>query len=136
MASIHRTIAIRRRPADVWDALRDVGALHTRLVKGFVTECTLQEDVRSVKFANGLTAREIIIDIDDQKRRVVWSAVGGRLTHHNASAQVVATADSTCDVIWIADLLPNELAPAIATMIEQGLVAMRRTLESDIEAPY
>jgi carbon monoxide dehydrogenase subunit G len=99
------------------------------LVTGFVTECTLQGNVRLVKFANGLEAREVIVDVDDQERRVVWSAVGGKLTHHNASAQVFPTADASCEVVWVADLLPNELAPAIAQMIEQGLAAMKRTLE-------
>ena len=129
MASIRRTVAIHRAPADVWDALRDVGALDTRLVTGFVTECTLQGNVRLVKFANGLEAREVIVDVDDQERRVVWSAVGGGLTHHNASAQVFPTADTYCEVVWVADLLPDQLAPAIAQMIEQGLAAMKRTLE-------
>lgn len=130
MASIRRSVAIRRKPADVWDALRDVGALHTRLVKGFVTECHLDGNVRLVKFANGLEAREVIVDIDDGERRVVWSAAGGRLTHHNASAQVVPAAEATCEVVWVADLLPNGMAPAIAQMIEQGLAAMKETLES------
>jgi hypothetical protein len=32
-------------------------------------------------------------------------------------------------LVWIADLLPGEMAPAIAGMIEQGLAAMKRTLE-------
>jgi hypothetical protein len=30
---------------------------------------------------------------------------------------------------WIADLLPNELAGAIAGMIDQGLAAMKKALE-------
>ena len=37
MASIRREIVIEARPADVWDAIRDVGAVHTRLAPGFVT---------------------------------------------------------------------------------------------------
>ena len=76
-----------------------------------------------------MTARERIVDIDDTARRVVWSAVGGRLSHHTASAQVLDDAGGS-RVVWIADLLPNELAPAIAAMIEQGLAAMKRTLEA------
>lgn len=63
------------------------------------------------------------------KRRVAWSAVGGRLTHHNALSQVFADSNSS-RVVWIADLLPNALAPVIAGMIEQGLSAMKKTLES------
>jgi len=31
--------------------------------------------------------------------------------------------------VWIADLLPNEAAPAIGAMIDQGMGAMKKTLE-------
>ena len=129
MASIRKEVLIEVAPEQVWSALRDVGALHTRLVTGFVTDCRLEGDARVVTFANGMVARELIVDIDDAARRVVWSAVGGRLSHHNASAQIFADERGASRVVWIADLLPNELAPAIATMIDQGLVAMKRTLE-------
>ena len=128
MASIRREISLDVPPEDVWSAMRDVGALHTRLVAGFVTDCRLEGDARIVTFANGVVARELIVDVDDAQRRIAWAAVGGRLTHHNASAQVLAAAEGA-RVVWIADLLPNELAPAIAPMIEQGLAAMKKTLE-------
>jgi hypothetical protein len=130
MASIHQDVVIRATPEHVWDALRDVGALHTRLVKGFVTDCKLDGDARIVTFANGMTARELLLSVDDERRRVAWSAVGGRLSHHNASAQVFDGPDGTSRVVWIADLLPNELVPAIDGMIAQGLAAMKATLEA------
>lgn len=114
----------------MWDALRDVGALHTRLVAGFVEDCRMDGDARVVTFANGMTAREVIVTIDDESRRVVWTSVGGRLTHHNASAQVFDEAEGRSRLMWIADILPNEFEPAIAGMIEQGLVAMKKTVES------
>jgi carbon monoxide dehydrogenase subunit G len=130
MASIRRSVTIERPPEAIWDALRDVGALHTRLVVGFVTNCVLQGAARNVTFANGMTARELIVDVDDQGRRVAWAAVGGKLTHHNASAQVIEAPGGKSEVVWIADLLPNEMAPAITGMIEEGLAAMKRTLET------
>ncbi len=133
MASIHKQIGIGV-PADrLWDAVRDVGALHTRLVTGFVTDCRMEgSDARVVTFANGIVAKELIVALDDAERRLVWTAVGGRLAHHNASVQVQAAGDASCRIEWIADLLPNELAPAIAAMIEQGLAAMKRTAEADV----
>lgn len=130
MASIRRSVVIEKAPNDVWDALRDVGSLHTRLVVGFVTDCVLEGGERVVTFANGMTARELIVDVNDQERRVAWAALGGRLTHHNASAQVFPAPGGKSEVVWIADLLPNDLAPAITGMIEQGLGAMKRTLEA------
>ena len=130
MASIRREIVIEVPVEFLWDALRDVGALHTRLVAGFVTDCRLEGDARIVTFANGMVARELIVDVNDAERRVAWSAVGGRMTHHNASAQVFAEGPRRSRVVWIADLLPNELAPAIAAMIDQGTAAMKRTVEA------
>lgn len=128
MASIRREIHIETSPERAWDALRDLGALHTRLCPGFVTDTVLEAGARLVSFGNGRSARELIVDVDEAARRVCWSAVGGALTHHNASAQVFPDGDGT-RFVWIADLLPHSMAPAIAGMIEQGLAVIRKTLE-------
>ncbi|MBF6025389.1 SRPBCC family protein [Lysobacter niastensis] len=128
MASIRREIRVAAEPASVWDALRDVGRLHERLVQGFVTDCRLEGDVREVTFANGMTVRELIVDVDDEHRRVAWSVLGEPFRHHNASVQAF-TEDGGTRLVWIADLLPNELKPQIDAMVEQAMVAMKRTLE-------
>ena len=128
MASIRREILIHAAPDELWSALRDVGALHTRLVPGFVIECVWDGEGRDITFANGMKARELIVDVDDDSRRVAWTAVG-HLKHHNASAQVFPEDAGTCRVVWIADLLPDQMAPPIATVIEQGLAAMKRHAE-------
>jgi len=129
MASIHKEVVIQAPADQVWSALADVGALHTRLVNGFVTDCRMDGEARIVTFANGLVARELIVDVSDTQRRVAWAAVGGRLTHHNASAQVLDEGAGRSRVVWIADVLPHAMASAIAGMIEQGLAAMKTTLE-------
>src|SRR6516225_7548190 len=116
MASIRKEISTRASVETVWEALRDIGALHTRLVPGFVTDTRLEPGARIVTFGNGMVVRELIVAIDDGERRVVWSAVGGSLTHHNGSAQVFSDANGLTKVVWIADLLPDEAAGAIGTM--------------------
>src|SRR6266567_7925015 len=130
MASIHREIGIEARPEAVWEALRDVGAIHQRLAPGFVTDVRLEEGARVVTFGNGMVARELIVDVDDQARRLVWSVVGGRMTHHNASLQVFADGDGRSRVVWIADLLPNDFKAYVAGLIDQGMAVMKKTLES------
>jgi carbon monoxide dehydrogenase subunit G len=129
MASIRKEISTSARPEDVWDALRDLGALHTRLVPGFVTDTTLEPGARIVTFGNGMILREVIVAVDESQRRVVWSATGGSLTHHNGSAQVITDASGETKVVWVADLLPDEVAPAIEAMMEQGMAVMKRTLD-------
>jgi hypothetical protein len=129
MASIHREIRLAVSATDVWDAVRDVGNIHKRLVPGFVTDCRMEGDAaRIVTFGNGMTVKELIVDLDDKARRLAWSAVGGQLSHYNASMQIFEEGQG-CRAVWIADLLPNEAAGAIAGMIDQGLAAMKKTLE-------
>ncbi len=130
MASIRNEITIDARPADVWDALRDVGALHTRLVPGFVVDTKLEDGARIVTFGNGTVARELIVAVDDDARRVVWAVVGGRMTHHNASAQVFADGERRTRFVWIADVLPDDAAGDIDGLMEQGCAVIKRTLEA------
>jgi carbon monoxide dehydrogenase subunit G len=133
MASIRREISINASPELVWSAVRDVGALHTRLVPGFVTDTKLENGARLVTFGNGSVVRELIVDVDDDARRIAWAAVGTGMTHHNASFQLFAE-NGRSRGVWIADLLPHELAPQIAGMIEQGLSVMKRTMEGSVAA--
>jgi carbon monoxide dehydrogenase subunit G len=129
MASIRREIRIDAPAERVWDAVRDIGNIHKRLVPGFVTDCRMDgDDARIVTFGNGLVVKEIIVDQDDTTRRLCWTAKSERMTHHNASMQIFADGEGT-KAVWIADLLPNEVAPAIGAMIDQGMGAMKKTLE-------
>ena len=129
MASIRREIRIDAPAEKVWDAVRDIGNIHKRLVPGFVTDCRMDgDDARIVTFGNGLVVKEIIVDLDEASRRLCWSAKSERLTHHNASLQIFADGSGT-KAVWVADLLPNEAAPAIGVMIDHGMGAMKKTLE-------
>lgn len=128
MATLRKEIRLLAPPDRVWDAVRDVGALHTRLVPGFVTDTRLEAGARVVTFANGLVAREPIVTLDEQRRRLVWGAIGGRTTHYNAALEVVSDGDGT-RVVWTIDLLPDDMAGAVGGMQDQGLAAMKRALE-------
>lgn len=131
MASIRKEILIDARPDDVWDAIRDVGAIHTRLAKGFVTDTRLEGGSRLVTFANGAVVRELIVDVDDRTRRLAYAVVEWQATHHNASFEVLADGDRS-RVVWIADLLPHDLRELVDGLMEQGVVAMKQTLESQV----
>lgn len=128
MATVRREMRTRATPDKVWEAIRDVGALHTRLVPGFVKNTVLDGDARIVTFANGLTLREPIVTVDDRERRLVWSSEGGATTHYNASVQAFAEGERT-RVVWIADFLPNAAAPAIEAAMNAGIGAMQKALD-------
>ncbi|KGQ19774.1 Polyketide cyclase / dehydrase and lipid transport [Lysobacter dokdonensis DS-58] len=129
MASIQKYVLIVASPDDVWAAVRDVGNVHERLVPGLLTDCKLDGDTRIVTFANGMIVREPIIAIDDNEHRLAWAAVGGQFKHYNASLQVFDEGAGLTRLVWIADLLPNELATMVDDLMEQGLAIMKDTLE-------
>lgn len=130
MASIYKELLVKAPPDLVWDSIRDVGAVHTRLARGFVTETTLAGDVRTVTFANGFRVQEQIVSICDDLRRLVYTSVGGRTSHHNASFQVFPAGDGQSRVLWVTDLLPDDARVAVAEMVELGCVAIQKTLEA------
>lgn len=131
MASIRKQVVVAAPAAAVWDAVRDVGALHARLVPGLVTDTTLDDGgrVRVVTFAAGLVLRERIVAVDDAARRLVWSVVGGPFEHHNGAVEVLGDGRG-CRVEWTADLLPDELAGTVAAIMERGLGLTKQTLEA------
>jgi len=105
-----------------------VGALHTRLVPGFVVDTRVDGDARIVTFANGMVVKEPIVSIDDEGRRLVWSAEGGPLTHYNASVQVFEDGAGS-RIAWIADFLPHEAKATVGPMMEMGMAAMKKKLD-------
>ena len=129
MASITKHIETTAPVRAVWPALRDIGALHTRLVPGFVVDTVLDGDARIVTFANGMVIREPIVTIDEEHNRLVWSAEGPQFEHYNSSAQAIAQADDTTLVVWIADFKPDQLASVVDEMMTAGAAAMKIALD-------
>jgi hypothetical protein len=126
MASIQNDILLDAPAHAVWDAVRDFSALHQRLVPGFVTACTREGDARIVTFANGSVAREVLVDCNEARRRLVYAISNERLRHYSASVQVIAEDERKCRLVWIIDLLPNELAPYVQGQTKEAVAAMHR----------
>ena len=128
MASIHKDILIDANPSDVWDALRDFHAVHQRLVPGFVLDSKADGDARTVTFSNGTVARELLVDCDDERRRLVYAVISERIKQHSASAQVFPDGDNRSRLVWIVDVLPHEIAPYMNAQMDLGAAAMQKTL--------
>jgi hypothetical protein len=135
MSSIHKDILIDAHPDHVWDAVRDFGAVHRRLAPGFVTDARLDGDARVVTFANGTVARELLVDCDDARRRLVYAIVSERVKHYSASVRVTADGEARSRLIWIVDVLPNETAPYIDAQMEQAAIAMQKALGRNSAGP-
>jgi hypothetical protein len=128
MATIIKDFVIDANPADVWAALEDFGALHTRLVPGFVTACSLDGDTRTVTFSNGSVAKELLVTSDAKLRRLVYAVISERIKQHSASAQVFDNGQGGSRFVWTVDVLPNEFAPYMSGQMDLGAAAMQRAL--------
>jgi carbon monoxide dehydrogenase subunit G len=128
MASIHKDIPIDADPDTVWAAVRDFGAVHTRLAPGFAIDARLDGDARIVTFAKGNVAREVLVDCDDARRRLVYAIANERVSHYSASVQVKAEGETRSRLIWIVDVLPNAIAPYIDGQMDLGVQAVQKAL--------
>jgi carbon monoxide dehydrogenase subunit G len=127
MASLHKDIPINAHPDQVWAAVRDFGAV-ARLAPGFVVDTKLEDGARIVTFANGSVAREVLVDCDEARQRLVYAIVSERVTHYNASVQVLDDGEARSRLIWIVDVLPNDIAPYISGQMDLGVQAMQQAL--------
>ncbi|EGP09110.1 hypothetical protein CSIRO_1272 [Bradyrhizobiaceae bacterium SG-6C] len=130
MASIHKEFEVAATADDVWDAVRDFAAVHTRLAPGFVTDSVMDGDSRLVTFSNGTSARELLVNCDDTKRRLVYAVISERIRQHSASVQIVEDGDGRSRFVWIVDVLPNEIAPYISGQMDLSIAAVKKKLES------
>lgn len=131
MGSMTKEVLTDAAPDAVWDAIADIGALHTRLVPGFVVATQLVPGGRRVTFANGRTVEEPIVSSSDSLRKLVWTAKSADLpfTHYNASVQVHARAAGGSRVEWTADFLPDSAAATLESLMAAGAAAMREALQ-------
>lgn len=115
----------------VWDAVRDVYNVETRLVPGMVASTEQADDgTRVVTFANGFVVRERIVSMDDDARRMSYTSVGGQSTFHMASMEVIET-QGGCELVWTTDVLPAELSGFIEGNMRAGSAVMKATLEAE-----
>jgi hypothetical protein len=131
MATVIRNTTIDLAPADAWAALSDFGGVHQRIAAGFVTDCTLDApDVRTIRFVTGTVVKERLVGVDERARRLAYTVIESALgpSHHNAAAQIIEDADGT-RFVWTTDVLPDELAPTIAALMDAGIAAIKSTLE-------
>ena len=133
MATLRRQIALNAPAGTVWSAVRDFGAVHTRVAPGFLTKLEIDPKSnggdRIVTFFNGLVTRERLVTVDDEDCRLVYAVVEGRPSHYNAAVQVFPDGNGS-RLVWTIDLLPDELAPAIGGMMDHAAGFMKKTLEA------
>jgi len=129
MAAVHIETRIRASAQQVWQALAATGDAH-RAFAGVLKDSRMESaDLRIATFANGLVVKERIVSVEPERMRIAYSVIESQFVHHSASMQVVARADSECDFIWTADVLPHAAAASITPLMEQGAKALQQVME-------
>ena len=135
MAEVYMEVAISVGAEQAWEVIGDFVEGPARMAPGFVVECRADGDLREVTFADGVVARERLVARDDRRRRIVYSLVGGTMSpeHDNATMQVLPDGTDRCRLLWVHDVLPDELAEPMRTAMEQGATAIARSLAGPIQ---
>jgi hypothetical protein len=128
MSTIRRDVMLEVGIEDAWAALRRVGDARD-LFAPVLADSRLDGDIRSVRFANGMEARERILDVDEEHRRVAYAVIEPAVAYHHASMQLETAGPGRCQFVWITDVLPAEAAEMMTPLIEQGTAAFKRNVE-------
>lgn len=129
MATVRKVLELDASIAKVWASLADFQNVHTRVAPGFVTASEPDGGARIVTFANGTTAREQLVTMDETQHRVVYAIKEGRATHHNASVDLVADGPQRTRFVWTTDVLPDEFAVYIDAQMTEATRVIKPALE-------
>jgi hypothetical protein len=116
MASIRREIRLDVGAEVAWAALRQPGQAHEAFTPVLIGS-ELEGDVRTVRFAAGMVARERILDV-------------AGVQYHHASMQIDSAGPGRCLFVWITDVAPDAAAAAVTPLIEAGVAAFKRNVEA------
>jgi uncharacterized protein YndB with AHSA1/START domain len=133
MASIRHEVVIGAPASVVWDVLRDVGAVHRRLLPGRVADCRIEGDQRVLTFPDGHVVRELIISVEDDRRRLAYAVVEGArpaVEFHHATFEVREDGAGTSRLIWTTDVLPDTLSEIIRVRMQRGAEEMQQAIEA------
>jgi hypothetical protein len=128
MATLRRELAFDADASTVWAGVSAVATPHVDLVPGFVTDARLDGDVRTVTFVTGSVARELVVDIDHEARRLAYAVVDSPmgLTHHHATMRVDERRPGGSRLVWTVDALPDTAARRLAEMMAMAAETMVR----------
>lgn len=128
MATIHREFEIGASAEKAWEAVRDVGNVNK--IVTFLGEVTVEGDYRTCSLGDQGQLNELIVSVDDQRRRLVYSIRESpfNFSHHSASMQIAPNNGGGSRIIWVTDVKPDEVVPALEEAIDAAAASIKETL--------
>jgi len=133
MATIRHQHDIAVPAERAWAMLRRVDRAD-RLFAPVLIGCTMEGDVRTVTFANGMVVREQVVTVDDAGRRLAYSVLGDMFERHAASMEILPLDADSCRFVWTSDFLPAERAETVRPLVIEGASALVRNIEREAGA--
>lgn len=127
MATIYREVDLDADAEEAWRQLADVGAVNKLI--DYLGPVTVDGDRRSCSLGDQGELNELIVTVDQDRRRLAYSIRESPLnfTHHSASWQVTPAGDKS-RLVWITDVKPDSVAPALEELIDQTADSIQRNL--------
>jgi uncharacterized protein YndB with AHSA1/START domain len=127
MSTITREYLVERPLEEVWKKLSDVGAVNELI--DYLGEVELDGQWRSCSTVDGGELRELIVTVDDEEHRLVYSVRTSPfgLEHHSASWQLFPEVDGT-RFRWVTDFTPDEVRPVVEPAIDATAASILRAL--------
>jgi hypothetical protein len=130
VSSVTVDVLVEAGGAFTWDVVRDVYAVDTRLIPGFVVAVEKGPDSRIVTFADGMTVTERIVELDDDARRLQYQATeGGPLTHH-LGTMIVREDDAGVHLVWTTEFAPASVVDHATTTMRTTAELMKKTIDA------
>jgi hypothetical protein len=123
-------ISLDAGAAFVWDAVRDIYAVHKRLLPGAAVAVDPAPDARIVTFADGMKATERIVELNDDARRLVYQTTEGAPLTHHLSTMVVREDDTGVHLVWTTEFAPASQHDWATSLVNEFAALMKKTLDA------
>ena len=129
MSHVTNEIHIERSPDDVWAVTGDFAGLDTWMPG--ITRCDMVADgIRDVYMGDILTAKEQLVERDEESRVLAYSIIGGGLPIEEHVSRITVVVDGNgSKVTWAVDATPDKYAAILGGAYAGALDALKSQLE-------
>jgi carbon monoxide dehydrogenase subunit G len=119
-------IEVDQSPDEVWAVVADFGGIGGWMPG--ITSCRVEGEDRILE-TMGMTITERLVSRADADRRLTYSITAGAPVESHEAVITVAPSGDGCQVTWVVEAKPDEMADLMATVYQQALEALKNHVE-------